>query len=378
MTLAFLRPELNQLQAYSSHTDGHHLSPDQLDILDTNEFPLDFPPDLKQKFVDYLFSAIPTNRYPDGSHARVKQAIAEYVNETINLDAPGAGGITPENITVGCGSDELIRSILLATCGPGRGKILVADPTFSMYQILATGLGVETINIDRHPETFVIDLQAAQYALQSQPINVVFLVHPNSPTGNALTAAELAWLRTIPENILVVIDEAYFEFSRNTLAGELEAHPNWLILRTFSKAFRLAAFRVGYGLGHPEVIKALEKLRLPYNITAPSLAAAQLVLAERETLLAEVPGLLAQRDHVFAELSQQPQLNLWASNANFIFFQARPAERTQDLAQELRQAGSLVRFTCGGIRLTIGTPEENHRVLTRIGAWCQGNRQPLT
>ncbi len=366
MTLAFLRPELNQLQAYSSHSDSKHLPPEQLDILDTNEFPLDFPPELKQKYVDYLFSAIPANRYPDGSHARLKQAIAEYVNE--NLDqAP----ITTEQITVGCGSDELIRSILLATCGPGRGKILVADPTFSMYQILATGLGVETVKIPRHPETFAMDLDAAQEVLGSETINVVFVVHPNSPTGNTLSATELAWLRTIPEHILVVIDEAYYEFSGQTLAEELQGHPNWLILRTFSKAFRLAAFRVGYGVGNPEVITALEKLRLPYNITAPSLAAAQLVLAERDTLLGETPDLLNQRDWVFSKLSQHSQLTLWASNANFIFFQARPAEQTPDLAQQLRQAGSLVRYTCGGIRLTIGTPEENSRVLARIGAWCQ-------
>lgn len=369
MTLAFLRPELNQLQAYSSHTASNPLPPEELDILDTNEFPLDFPPELKQKFVDYLFNAIPANRYPDGSHESLKQAITSYVNETLAQDSQAL--ITPDNITLGCGSDELIRSILLATCGPGQGKILVADPTFSMYGILATGLGVETVKIPRHLDTFAININAAQQALETQPINVVFLVHPNSPTGNALTPAELAWVRTIPEQTLVVIDEAYFEFNGETLAGELSAHRNWLILRTFSKAFRLAAFRVGYGIGHPQLIEALEKLRLPYNITAPSLAAAQLVLAERETLLGEVPGLLAQRDQVFTALGQHSQLTLWASNANFIFFQTKPTELTQDLAQHLRQAGSLVRYTCGGIRLTIGTSAENQRVLSRIGAWCQ-------
>lgn len=368
MPFSFLRSELDQLQAYTTHTDTEHLLPEQLDILDTNEFPADLPPDLKQKFVDYLWQEIPANRYPDGSHLDLKQAIADYVNDSAS---PAQPIITPEQVSLGCGSDELIRSILLASCGPGQGRILIADPTFSMYGILAQGLGITVTRIGRNPDTFEMDLAAAAEALQEQPIQVIFVVHPNSPTGNALTTAEQAWLRTIPDSVLVVIDEAYFEFSGQTLAGELASHPNWLILRTFSKAWRLAAFRVGYGLGHPEVILALEKLRLPYNLTAPSLAAAQLVLSEADTLLAEVPSLLNARAQMFYALQLIPQLRVWPSDGNFIYFQAQDSATTQELAQILRQAGSLVRFTCEGIRLTIGTDAENERVLNRIQAWAQ-------
>ncbi|MDS3862505.1 histidinol-phosphate transaminase [Thermosynechococcaceae cyanobacterium BACA0444] len=368
MPFSFLRPELDQLQAYTTHADSDHLPSEPLDILDTNEFPADLPPDLKQKFVDHLWNFIPANRYPDGSHVRLKTAITHYVNSQITT--PGQP-ITPDQVSLGCGSDELIRSILLATCGPGQGKILVAEPTFSMYGILARGLGIEVISIGRNPDHFDMDLAAADQALDNQAIQVIFVVHPNSPTGNALTGAEQAWLRTIPNSVLVVIDEAYFEFSGLTLAGELADHPNWLILRTFSKAWRLAAFRVGYGLGHPEVILALEKLRLPYNLTAPSLAAAQLVLSEQESLLGAVPGLLAQRDQMFQALQAIPQLRVCPSDGNFIYFQAQEQRTTQQLAQTLRQAGSLVRFTCDGIRLTIGTAAENERVLRRIQAWAK-------
>lgn len=368
MPFSFLRSELSQLQAYTTHADTEHLPPAQLDILDTNEFPADLPPDLKQKFVDFLWKAIPANRYPDGSHLQVKAAIINYVNSQLS---PSEQPLTPEQVSLGCGSDELIRSILLACCGPGQGSILIAEPTFSMYGILAQGLGIKVTKIGRHPDTFEMDLEAAEEVLKQQAIQVIFVVHPNSPTGNALTPTEQAWLRTIPDSVLVVIDEAYFEFSGQTLAGELAAHPNWLILRTFSKAWRLAAFRVGYGLGHPEVILALEKLRLPYNLTAPSLAAAELVLSEQKSLLGEVPGLLEQREQMFQALQAIPQLRVWPSAGNFIYVQAKDSATTQHLAQRLRQAGSLVRFTCGGIRLTIGTTAENQRVLNRIQAWAK-------
>ena len=116
-------------------------------------------------------------------------------------------------------------------------------------------------------------------------MRVVFVVHPNSPTANCLTISELNWLQGLPLDILVVIDEAYFEFSQNTLVERLIKHPNWVILRTFSKAFRLAAMRVGYCVGHPQVISILEKVRLPYNLPSFSLAGALVALQNRQLLL---------------------------------------------------------------------------------------------
>lgn len=134
-----------------------------------------------------------------------------------------------------------------------------------MYAILAQTLGIPVVQVQREAN-FEIDLAAAQLAIeqtQAPAIRVVFVVHPNSPTGNALTSSELEWLRNLPEEILVVIDEAYFEFSQTSVVRELLQQPNWVVLRTFSKAFRLAAHRVGYAIAHPHLIAALEKSVYP-------------------------------------------------------------------------------------------------------------------
>ncbi|MFE1744644.1 histidinol-phosphate transaminase [Coleofasciculus sp. H7-2] len=366
--LSFIRSDLSQLRAYMPHPGGTSGSPVAgsipIDRLDTNECPFDLPKELKEKLAWTYQQLIETNRYPDGSHAQLKEAIAQYANQS--LDAP----ITPASISVGNGSDELIRSLLIATCLGKEGAILVADPTFSMYAILAKTLGIPVVSVGRKEANFEMDLAAAQKAIeetQNPPIRVVFVVHPNSPTANALTAAELEWLRSLPEHILVVIDEAYFEFSQTTVVGELPQRPNWVVLRTFSKAFRLAALRLGYALAHPELIVALEKVRLPYNLPSFTQAAALLALSQQQLLLSCIPQILTERDKLLDFLKEQPALQVWPSASNFIYLRLLATgsssldQALTFLTQELKELGTLVRHTGGGIRLTVGSEEENER-----------------
>ncbi|MBD0390121.1 MAG: histidinol-phosphate transaminase, partial [Nostoc sp. C3-bin3] len=343
------------------------------DRLDTNESPYDLPPELKEKLAWTYQQVIETNRYPDGGHETLKDAIAQYVNESAGISLSN----TAANISVGNGSDELIRSLLIATCLGGEGSILIANPTFSMYGILAQILGIPVVAVGRNETNFEIDLKAAQSAIeqtQNPPIRVVFVVHPNSPTGNSLTAAELAWLRSLSEHILVVIDEAYFEFSQITLVGELAQRPNWVILRTFSKAFRLASVRVGYCIAHPEAIAILEKVRLPYNLPSFSIATALVALQNRTLLLESIPQILSERAKLIEILSQQPELQVTASAANFIYLRLKPNSfNSQDAAlktfhQKLRTLGTLVRHISGGLRITVGTIEENARTINRVKA----------
>ncbi len=368
--LPFIRPELTSLQAYTPHPGGAggQSVPKQIDRVDTNENPYDLPISLKQELAQSWVESIESNRYPDGGHDRLKAAISGYVTET-------AGGVEvlADRITVGNGSDELLRSILIATCLGGAGSILVANPTFSMYGILAQTLGVPVVSIDRSPVNFEVDLAAAQQAIsdrQDVPIRVVFMVHPNSPTGNALTASELDWLRSLPANILVVIDEAYFEFSQQTLVAELTDRSNWIVLRTFSKAFRLAAHRVGYGVAHPQLIAALERVRLPYNLPSFSLAAARLVLEHRQSLLAVIPELIDERDRLFSALNQIDKLQVWRSDANFLYArilgESNPDLAMAELTMQLKSQGTSIRNTGGGLRISIGSPAENDRTSSRI------------
>lgn len=374
--LPFIRSDLAQFTAYKPHpsSDNAEAVETKFDRLDTNESPDDLPPELKEKLAWTYQQVIETNRYPDGGHETLKQAIAQYVNESAALSS---SPITAANISVGNGSDELIRSLLIATCLGGEGSILVANPTFSMYGILAKTLGIPVVEVGRNKSNFEIDLPAAQAAIaqtQIPPIRVVFVVHPNSPTANCLTAAEVAWLRSLSTDILVVIDEAYFEFSQNSLVGELAQHPNWVILRTFSKAFRLAALRVGYCVAHPDAIAILEKVRLPYNLPSFSIAAALLALQNRQLLLNSIAQTLTERDQLIAALKQYPNLQVTASDANFIYLRVTSNDSNSQAAalksihQQLRNSGTLVRLLNGGLRITIGSKAENARTLNRLQA----------
>ncbi len=407
--LPFIRQDLAELTAYTPHpggasTESAH-SESAIDRLDTNECPYDLPEELKQKLAWTYQQLIETNRYPDGGHAALKQAIAQYVNESIAVSIPvpplnqgGLGGVTPpktaitaDNISVGNGSDELIRSLLIATCLGGQGSILVANPTFSMYGIIAQTLGIPVVSVARQEDNFAIDIEAAKQAIlsvgvapvgagcanaqnQNPPVRVVFVVHPNSPTANALTTNEIEWLSSLPEDILVVIDEAYFEFSQNTLADRLHQHPNWIILRTFSKAFRLASMRVGYAIAHPELTAALEKIRLPYNLPSLSQTCAEFALSQRQLLLATIPETLSERAKLIAALTQQPKLQVWPSAANFVYLRVKAGEgksaeqEHQQIMQQLKARGTLIRHTGGGLRITVGSPDENQRTCDRIQA----------
>ena len=375
--LPFLRKDLVELAAYKPQLGVYDSSPiskvpTQPDKLDTNESPYDLPAELKEKLAWTYKELIETNRYPDGGHILLRQAISEYVNESGLLSS---NIFVSNNISLGNGSDELIRSILIATCLGGNGSVLVAKPTFSMYGILAQALGIPVVTVPRNSNNFEIDLEAAAQAIKNThepPIRTVFVVHPNSPTANPLTAAELEWLRSLPEDILVVIDEAYFEFSQITLASELSQHPNWVILRTFSKGFRLAAMRVGYSIARPEVTAILEKIRLPYNLPSFSIAAALIAVQNRSLLLESVSQTLNERSKLLDTLSQYPQLKISQSAANFIFLRFKAKDDSKinnalkDLHKELKNSGTLVRLTGGGLRITVGSPSENVRTLQRF------------
>ena len=357
--LGFIRSDLAELAVYTPHPGGTASIP--LDRLDTNESPYDLPKALKEKLNRLYVNQMESNRYPDGAHHQLKEAIADYVNES-------GSDIKPENISIGNGSDELIRSLLMASCLKGEGSILVAEPTFSMYGIIAQTLGIPVHTVGRDETDFAINLTQAQQIIEqthNPPIRVVFVVHPNSPTANSLNSRELEWLSSLSENILVVIDEAYFEFSQTSLVTELAKHPNWLILRTFSKAFRLAFHRVGYAIAQEEIIKALEKVRLPYNIPGLSQASALVALTHRQELLPIITVIIEERERLFQALKENQQLRLWASAANFIYARTKTLE-AKELTAALKAQGTLIRNTGGGLRITVGTPEENTRTITRI------------
>ncbi|WP_373480299.1 histidinol-phosphate transaminase [Geminocystis sp.] len=366
LKLPFIREDLLNLSAYIPTPISENYQ--QLTRLDANESPYNLPLELKIKLASFYEEKIETNRYPDGSHLKLKNLIANYVNETVNLPQL----IDNHNISIGNGSDELIRSILIATCLNNKGSVLVANPTFSMYGILAQSLGIITHTIARNDIDFSWNLDLANEVINNQnnpPVKVIFMVHPNSPTANVLNADEIKWLKNLPSDILVVIDEAYYEFSQQTLVSELPNHFNWLILRTFSKAFRLAAHRVGYAIASSDIIKVLEKIRLPYNLPTFSQLATELVLENRDIILPSVKEVMKEKERVYQALIKNPLFKVWKSDANFIYLRLTnnpTSENHNYFMEQLKDNNIIIRHTGNGLRISIGTVAENDYLLSKI------------
>jgi histidinol-phosphate aminotransferase len=338
--LELFRPEVQALVAY------HTPAVPGADKLNENEWPTDLPEAFKQKLAQTLEQDILANRYPPANPERLKAGIADYC------------GVTSAQVALGNGSDELIRAIITATCVGGQGAVLSAEPTFSMYRILAETFGVPYVGLERRESDFGFDPDTLREAVKKHNVRVVFLANPNSPTATLLSEQIVETLRSLP--VVTVLDEAYFEFSGFTSVPLIETWPNLIILRTFSKAFRLASFRVGYAIAQREVAQLLEKVRLPYNLSAITQAAATLVIENRDVLLAEVPALLQERDRLVENLS--PWLHIWPSTANFLYARC-PNWDLETLRLALAEQGSLIRVTGGGMRISVGTPAQNQRLI---------------
>jgi len=337
------RPELDDLVPY----DAKEIKAEV--ILSANEHPNNLPRELverlQERMQDFRF-----NRYPDPTCTDLRKLIAE------------ANGLEPSNVLVGNGGDELILNIMLAWGGRGR-KLLDMPPTFTMYGIDAEVSGTELVVIPRL-EDFSVDSDAVLARLAEGDIDIVMLANPNNPTGNISPETLLIDILKATD-ALVLVDEAYFEFSRHTMRPHMERHPNLVILRTFSKAFSLASLRVGYLLGHEDVIREISKVRQPYSVNRFSQMAAGLAFRERVAFEQSISDLIDRRDDLIAELGKLRGVEVFPSEANFVLFRV---EHASAVWRDLLHAHSvLIRDfsrTPGledCLRVTIGTEDENSR-----------------
>lgn len=323
-------------------------------MLASNENPLNLPGEVLSK----IAARIPEfrfNRYPDPTASELRKLIAE------------ANGLEPENVLIGNGGDELIFNLLLAWGGPGR-KLLDMPPTFSMYAIDAMSTATEIVRVPRK-ENFSVDEEAVRERMSHGDIDVVIVAHPNNPTGNLTDESFLIDLIDSTDAI-VMVDEAYFEFSRHTMRHHMSRHPNLVLLRTFSKAFSLAGLRTGYLLGDVEVVRELTKVRQPYSVDSFSQMVASMVFRERMVFEQVITDLIRGRDQLMHGLSMQHGVKVFETEANFVLFRTEHASALwRDL---LHNYSILVRDfsrTPGledCLRVTVGTPEENARFLEAV------------
>lgn len=297
------------------------------------------------------------NRYPDNGCVQLKAALAEHL-----------GGFTPAHVAVGCGSVSLCQQLVQITATTGD-EVVFGWRSFELYPPQVQVAGATPVQIPLRDHTFDLD---AMLAAVTDCTRLIFVCNPNNPTSTVVQPDALTrFVEAVPSDILIVIDEAYVEYIRDGMApdslGLVRAHDNVVVLRTFSKAYGLAGLRIGYAVGHPDVITALDKVYVPFTATSVSQAAAIASLQAADELLERTDAVVAERRRVSAAL-REAGFKLPASQANFVWLPLGP--RTCDFVARAAEALIVVRqYGSDGVRVTIGAPEENDALLRFARGW---------
>ncbi len=294
------------------------------------------------------------NRYPDGGTHALRQTLAER------------RGVTPEEILVGLGSSEIIDLAARVLLRAGL-QGLTSEGTYAPFSIVIRASGAELVRVPQR--NFAFDLRAMAKAI-TRKTGVIYLANPNNPTGTAFTGNEFReFLDAVPDGVLVVLDEAYIHYATSMGLGDsVEAYrkrKNLLILRTFSKVYGLAGLRIGYAIGRPELVSAMNKLRTPFNTSGVAQAAALAALDDTEHVMRCIETNAVERRRLsegLAKLGLRPV----PSEANFVFMEVGPEAKA--ISDDLLHLGVIVRplgwmGSPEAIRITVGTAEENDKCL---------------
>lgn len=324
--------------------------------LDAMENPHRLPADLQRRLGERL-AEVALNRYPGDRVNDLRRALAAHAGMPEGFD-----------LMLGNGSDELISLLAMACDVPGA-SILAPLPGFVMYEMSAQLQGLAFIGVDLTSD-FELDERAMLAAIEQHQPSIVYLAYPNNPTANL-------WDDAVIEKIvqaapgLVVIDEAYQPFASRSYIDRVTRHPHVLLMRTMSK-FGLAGVRIGYMMGRRELIAEIDKVRPPYNISVLNCEAALFALAHQDEFARQAEAIRNQRQVIQAVLAALPGVRAWKSDANMILVRVPDAARTFD---GMKTRGVLVKnvskmhpLLANCLRLTVGTAEENERMLAALQA----------
>ncbi|MCP3989129.1 MAG: histidinol-phosphate transaminase [Actinomycetia bacterium] len=294
------------------------------------------------------------NRYPDHLAVELRHTIASWV------------GVEAEQVTAGCGSVGLLRQICMAYVDPGD-EVVYPWLSFEVYPINVTTMGGVSVTVPLIDHAF--DLDGVANAVTDRT-KLVLLATPNNPTGTAISCADIATLASrIPDDVVIVVDEAYREFSDPALGDPvtdlLPNHQNVAVFRTFSKAYGLAGLRSGYAIADPEIIVNIDKLLLPFTNNGLAQAGAMAAITAADEIRPRIDELMAERQRL-VEMLSGAGWKLPDAKANFVYLPT--GEATDEIYVELEKRGVVTRpFSGEGIRITVGTPEENDRFLAALG-----------
>ena len=293
------------------------------------------------------------NRYPDPLQLDVKDAISKIK------------GVPIENTFLGNGSDEAIDLLFRAFCNPGKDNVIILPPTYGMYEVSANINDVEVRKVDLLPN-FQHDLEKIAETIDVNT-KIIFICSPNNPTGNSINRTDI---ETILANFkgLVVVDEAYINYAKQkTFIQELTEYANLVVLQTFSKAWGLAALRLGMAFSSRQVIDILNKVKPPYNINQATQDLALEALKNIQKVNEWIKITVAERERLSSELTKLSLvIKVYPSDANFILVQVKDNQKTYN---DLVDKGIIVRdrskvSLCEGcLRITVGTAEENNELI---------------
>lgn len=350
----FMRPELDRFAGYAACK-----SPEALDDvtralgickLDANENVYGPSPRVRAAFASFNDAHI----YPDSCQTELRKALAGYT------------GVTADRIVAGSGSDQLIDLLVRLFVSPGE-EVLTATPTFAMYKFFTELSAGKFVAAPRDGE-YNIRLDELLKAISTKT-KLIFIAMPNNPTGTQVPLETVE--KILDTGLPVVVDEAYYEFTGQTMAPELNKYTNLMVLRTFSKWAGLAGLRVGYGLFPDDVAARLDAIKDPYCVNTAAVVAARESLKDVDYLMGNVRAIITERERLFQALAQIKYLKAYPSAANFILCKINGKDAAE-IQRVLERRGILVRYfnspqmeNC--LRFSIGRSEDTDRLVVELG-----------
>ena len=354
-----IRKDLLSFGGYSAAT-----SPETLDgkiqvaasdiiKLDANENPYGCSPHVQKALAKYK----QFNIYPDDGQERLRKMLSGYT------------GIDSKHIVAGSGSNQLIDLLVRLLVAQGD-EVINCTPTFGIYSFSTRLCGGKLVEVPRLGD-FSIDIDKVKSAITTKT-KIIFIANPNNPTANLTKAKDIKAL--LDTGAPIVVDEAYYEFSRKTVMPLIKKYNNLIVLRTFSKWAGLAGLRIGYGIFPPAVADFILRIKIPYNVNVAALVAVEESLKDIDYLMASVDKIINERERLYKELKKIKWLEPYPSKANFILCNVLKGS-AKDLFQQLQSKGILIRYfdqarvkDC--IRISVGKPEHTDaliRALRQIG-----------
>jgi histidinol-phosphate aminotransferase len=323
--------------------------------LNQNENPYELPPEIKREILERL-GAAHWSRYP-----------AFIPQEQIDLVA-GFAGWDPAGTLLGNGSNDLLQLLFMSVLERGK-TVVISQPTFTLYKLLARGLGadVREVMMDR---SFRFDIDGIVAAAQQTRAAMVVLCSPNNPTGTFLSEADVVRVLDATEG-MVVLDEAYVHFAPGSLHHLLSGYDRLVVLQTFSKAMGAAGLRFGYALAAPTLARQLNKIKLPYSVNIFTLIGAEVLIRRWDLIREWIATILEERERVRNALAAMRGVTVHPSEANFLLMEVE-GKTPREVFMHLAGRGILIRDVSSypmlerGLRVTIGTPEENTAMLSAL------------